>query len=267
MLLTAASAGKKTPALPDYAYKMADTIIHMDQNEAVRLKLNSARFSLFRTCYLTKSEDLAKKMFANAFIIPGLDWISLRCYYQNEAMEYGDKNPPVEKFPQDVLDSYRAAMEQLFTVIPFYTLKHEGCASISGAEHKAKFDTELHTHFRERRVLMEASTWYREAQNKILDMVFTQAKQMQIVIGGQCHDNVCRFCENYFRSVSGMCHFKKSSKDGTTTKDDRGRLLCSMKILYNSELDDTPAATAAPYQVNLLEELAATEELQVVKKE
>jgi hypothetical protein len=107
---------------------------------------------------------------------------------------------------------------------------------------------------------MEASTWYKAQQDQMLDIIFTQAAKMKLVVNGELQDSVCRLCENYFRAVAGMCHFRKSEKDGTVGKDHPGRLLCSMKLLYNSDLDDMPSSVPAPYQVNLLTELSKVDQ-------
>jgi hypothetical protein len=255
-------AAKMKIDVPDYVFKMIESIIGMQPGEAVRMKLNNARFSLFRTCYLTPDLDKASKMFVNSFIIQGLDWISIRFYYQSSILlprdGINDLKTPLELLPSDVRKKYEARIEDLYTVVPYYVIRHEG--SVEESKDSTKFNTALHSHFRQNRVLKEASSWYHDSQTKMLDLIFNRLDKMQIVVNGELHATVCKFCQNYFRAVSGMCHFRKSPEDRTGDKTQPGRLLCGMKLLYKSDMDDTPPEVEAPYEVNLLKELSTVSE-------
>lgn len=256
------AATKKEIEVPDYVFKMIESIVAMQSGEAIRMKLNNARFSLFRTCYLTPDLDKASKMFVNSFIIQGLDWVSIRFFYQSGILVPRSTNDkiktPLDLLPDDVRKKYEARIEDLYTVVPYYVIRHEG--SVEESKDSTKFDTALHTHFRQHRVLKEASNWYHETQTKMLDLIFSKLDKMQIVVNGELHSTVCKFCQNYFRAVSGMCHFRKRPEDRTGDKDQPGRLLCGMKLLYKSDMDDTPPEVEAPYEVNLLKELSAVSE-------
>ena len=248
--------------MPDYIFKMIEAIIGLEPQEAIRLKLNSPRFSLFRTCYLTRNLETAKKMFVNSFIIQGMDWVEIRFYFQAAINVSHDKleklKTPLELLPDDIHKKYTARSSKLYTVIPYYVIRHEG--SVEESQEKAKFNTAIHTHFRQHRIIQDASTWYTNSHSKMLDLIFSKLDKMQIVVNGELHDTVCQFCQNYFRAVSGMCHFRRQQSDRTLDKEEPGRLLCGMKLLYKSDMDDTPQAVEAPYEVNLLKELSAVSE-------
>jgi len=249
-------------AVPDYIFNMIEEIDGLQQNQAIRLKLNNSRFSLFRTCYLTKDLEIAKKMFVNSFIIQGLDWISIRFYFQSSTQldhnTFKNFKTPLELLPNDLRAKSRANMDYLYTIIPYYVIRHEG--SVEESNNTTNFNTALHSDFRKNRVLKEASTWYTEAHTRMLDLIFTKLDNMQIVVNGELHNTVCKFCQNYFRAVSGMCHFKKNPRDKNLDRETPGRLLCGMKLLYKSDMDDVPPEVEAPYEVNLLKELSAVSE-------
>jgi hypothetical protein len=149
-------------------------------------------------------------------------------------------------------------MDDLYTIIPYYVIRHEG--SVEESKDSAKLNTALHSDFRKNRILKEASTWYAVAHGRMLDLIFTKLDKMHIVVNGEMHVTVCKFCQNYFRAVSGMCHFKKDARDKNLDKEAPGRLLCGMKLLYKSDMDDVPPEVDAPYEVNLLKELSVVSE-------
>jgi hypothetical protein len=165
----------------------------------------------------------------------------------------------LDLIPEETRAKYEAALSNCFTVIPFYVVRHEG--SVEESKDPSKFDTAIHKHFTDNRKLLTPSSWYTETHTKMLDLMFNQLNQMQLVVNNEPQASVCKFCENYFRAVSGMCHFKRSQHDRShSTRAEAGRLLCAMKILYKSDMDDVPDAVEAPYEVNLLKELAAVNE-------
>ena len=251
-----------TPDVPDFVFKMLEEIVGLKPGNTIRLKFNNARFSLFRTCYLVPDLETAQKMFVNSFIIKGLDWVSIRYYFQTSqspaCTRVAAEKTPLDMLPPDVSTQYNAARNNIYTVIPYYVIRHEG--SVEESKDKATFDTAIHAHFRNQRVLLAASSWYTETHTKILDLIFEKLNSMQLVVNGELHDTVCKFCENYFRAVSGMCHYHRSARDATASRAEAGRVLCAMKLLYKSDMDDVPPEVEAPYEVNLLSELSAVSE-------
>jgi hypothetical protein len=245
----------KSDEVSDTLFKVAESILNLSDTQAVRIKLNSAKFSLFRTCYLAP-QVIAPKLFANAILIPDLDWVSLQAFYSGSFPKTGVTGSHLDSLPKDTRKEYEAKAKKLFTVVPFYTIKHnitEEEAKTPPSPDKMTFNTELHPHFASHRMLRSTGSY---CTTSILNMIFEKMDAAKLVLNGTTHETVCRFCENYFRKVAGMCNFKKSHKDGTLEKKDPARALCALKLLYNSELDDVPEAQEALYQGNLLQELS-----------
>ncbi len=242
--------------LPDFAYKMAEHIINLVPGQAIRLKMNTARFALFRTCYVVADQATATSLFVNSFVIPALDWVSLRCYYQGAGIPEIETVEPLTRFPASVRDAYLAKLATTYTVVPYYTITHEGCIEEGDAAKSTPAMTHIADRFRDKYTLLRQSQTNFVGHTKLLDIVFKQMSSMQIVIGGTLQKSVCKYCENYFRAVAGMCHFRRCERDGTLDpRDNQGRLLCAMKIMFKSALDNIPDAVPAPYEVNLLDTL------------